>query len=70
MKIIDSAFLPLVPEEASMETTPEACLSTTQLEPSDSSLFSRLTETTDTVLAATTAVPEFGEFLLDAVDWL
>jgi hypothetical protein len=40
------------------------------LDPIDSTLFPSLEEAESTVLSELQADPEFGEFLLDAVDWL
>jgi hypothetical protein len=59
----------LIPEDDSL-LTPEPCLSEVKLEPIDSTLFPFPVQPEVAVLSDEHADPEFGEFLLDAVDWL
>lgn len=63
---------PILPDDVLLD--PEPCLSAIKLEPIDSSLFPcPLDEDPTAVLSGTDEdedVAEFGEFLLDAVDWL
>lgn len=73
VKITPDTVLPLLPDEAFME--PEPCLSTIpiKLEPDDA-LFPAPEESVDILseVVPPTIPPndEFGDFLLDAVDWL
>ncbi len=72
MKITGSSQLPLLPDP-SLYLEPDPCPSsveTLKLDPIDSTLFPCLDQAESTVLSELQADPEFGEFLLDAVDWL
>jgi hypothetical protein len=64
---------PILPDDEEL-LAPEPCLSAIKLEPIDSTLFPcPLDEEAAAVLSTTDEeedVTEFGEFLLDAVDWL
>ena len=71
MKITGSSstFCPLLPVDDAL-IAPEPCLSQeVKLEPIDSTLFPTLPEESDDVLNDEHC-DEFGEFLLDAVNWL
>ena len=74
MKITGVApSLPLLPSSDGSVLSPEACLSSTQeskLEPIDSSLFSMKEEKLPALLTDEETEDEFGEVLLDAVQWL
>ena len=67
---------PFLPDESSL--SPDACTSSVKLAPIDSSLFPNPTVVKDAEVMPTLLSsdeeghddPEFGEFLLDAVDWL
>lgn len=75
VKIPDAPSLPLLPE-SDLVLPPETVLSTTtpstvKLEPIDSSLFPAQEETKlPSLLPGGENEDEFGEFLLDAVQWL
>lgn len=68
MKITGSSIL--LPDDTLV--SPEPCLSdeTVKLDPIDSTLFLCPDHADEDVLPDVHADPEFGEFLLDAVDWL
>lgn len=73
VKITDAVpSFPILPDDELL--APEPCLSAIKLEPIDSSLFlCPLDDEAAAVLSTTDEeedVTEFGEFLLDAVDWL
>jgi hypothetical protein len=63
---------PILPDDTML--SPEPCLSdTAKLDPIDSALFPNPMDDAVAVLSGTDEeedVVEFGEFLLDAVDWL
>jgi hypothetical protein len=62
---------PILPDDELL--APEPCLSAIKLEPIDSTLFPCPLDEAAAVLSTTDEdedVTEFGEFLLDAVDWL
>lgn len=72
MKITGSSQLPFLPDACSY-LEPEPCPSsveTLKLDPIDSTLFPCLDQVEGGALSELQADPEFGEFLLDAVDWL
>ena len=70
MKITgDAPSLPLHFDEPILP--PQPCLSESlKIEPIDSTLFPVLEEEPSAVLSLPEQETEFGEFLLDAVDWL
>ena len=80
VKINGSAppMLPSLPDEVTLMATPDECSSNSKnFAPIDSKLFPRPAEedaapvpVTTMMTAATENEQEFGEFLLDAVDWL
>jgi hypothetical protein len=73
VKITGSSFCPLLPDDEPL-VAPEPCLSVdavkSSLDPIDSTLFPSLPHDELILSSAATTDPEFGEFLLDAVDWL
>lgn len=73
MKITDAPKLPLLPSALDSILPPDAVLSSSarvKLEPIDSSLFSVKEDKIPTILTDEENEDEFGEFLLDAVQWL
>jgi len=69
VKITGSAPVPLLPDDSLF--SPDPCLSeAVKLDPIDSALFPTLDDEVAAVLTDEGEDPEFGEFLLDAVDWL
>lgn len=73
MKISDAPSLPLLPDSEDPVLTPEVVLSTqplVKLDPIDSSLFPVKEEKLPVLLSDEEKEDEFGEFLLDAVQWL
>lgn len=73
MKIPDAPKLPLLPDSEDPVLTPEAVLSAppvVKLEPIDSSLFPVKEEKLPALLTDEENEDDFGEFLLDAVQWL
>jgi len=72
VKIPDAPSLPLLPDSEESVLPPEAVVSAppvVKLEPIDSSLFPVKEDKLPTLLAEE-ETDEFGEFLLDAVQWL
>lgn len=73
MKIPDAPTLPLIPTSDDAILPPEAVLSAppaVKLDPIDSSLFPVKEERLPALLTDEETEDEFGEFLLDAVQWL
>ena len=73
VKIADTPKLPYLPTSDSVILPPETCSSSTiKLEPIDSSLFPAFKEEAPlpALLTDEESEDEFGEFLLDAVQWL
>lgn len=74
VKITDAPALPLLPTSEDSVLPPEICLSSSNtgvgLEPIDSSLFPVKEEKSLPLLTDEENEDEFGEFLLDAVQWL
>ena len=73
VKIADAPVLPLLPTSEDSILPPDACLSApvaAKLDPIDSTLFSVTQEKLPTLLSDEETEDEFGEFLLDAVQWL
>ena len=73
VKIADAPTFPLLPTSEDSILPPDACLSSTpdvKLAPIDSNLFPVKEERLPALLTDEENEDEFGEFLLDAVQWL
>ena len=73
VKITDAPAFPLLPTSEDSIMPPDACLSSNtnvKLAPIDSALFPVKEEKLPTLLTDEENEDEFGEFLLDAVQWL